>query len=190
MKDETLFPDEQLAFEKFMEDNFRDLIDRRHVKNGDGGYFAWDMVVAWIVWQGRAAIQSGNSAQPVTVPAGYVLVPVEPTPEMMLHKSGCQHHTWNNPDCPMRETRRLVWSHMLAAAPKAPDGWIPVSERMPPCKTGVLVATEMDGPGDWRMKWAAYIPGHPDAINGWLIPGASWTPSHWQPLPDAPKVTP
>jgi hypothetical protein len=66
----------------------------------------------------RAALQSGNSAQPVTVPAGYALVPIEPTPEMMLHKSGCQHHAWNDPDCPMRETRRLVWSHMLAAAPK------------------------------------------------------------------------
>ena len=68
--------------------------------------------------QHHSALQSGNSAQPVTVPAGYVLVPVEPTPEMMLHKSGCQHHAWDDPDCPMRETRRLVWSHMLAAAPK------------------------------------------------------------------------
>lgn len=63
MKDETLLTDEQAAFEKFMEENFRDLIDRSHVKNGDGGYFAWDMVVAWIVWQGRAALQSGNSGQ-------------------------------------------------------------------------------------------------------------------------------
>jgi hypothetical protein len=43
-------------------------------------------------WNARAALQSGNSAQPVTVPAGYALVPIEPTPEMMLHKSGCQHH--------------------------------------------------------------------------------------------------
>ncbi|MFC6121753.1 Lar family restriction alleviation protein [Citrobacter bitternis] len=66
----------------------------------------------------RRALQSGNSAQPVTVPAGYVLVPVEPTSEMMMHKSGCQHHAWDDPDCPMRETRRLVWSHMLAAAKK------------------------------------------------------------------------
>ena len=78
----------------------------------------------------------------------------------------------------------------MAAAPKAPDGWIPVSERMPPCETGVLVATEMDGPGDWRMKWATYVPEHPDAINGWFIPGASWTPTHWQPLPEPPKVKP
>lgn len=67
------------------------------------------------------------------------------------------------------------------------SGWIPVSERMPEHKTGVIVAFEMDGPGDWRMKWASYIPEHPDSINGWLIPGASWTPTHWQPLPEPPK---
>lgn len=108
MKDETLLQAEQLAFEKFMEDNFRDLIDRRHVKNGDGGYFAWDMAVAWIVWQGRAALQSGNSGRPVTVPAGYVLVPVEPTPEM-LTASYVFAHVDNTADS---------WKAMLSAAPK------------------------------------------------------------------------
>ncbi|MDI7687770.1 DUF551 domain-containing protein [Cronobacter malonaticus] len=69
---------------------------------------------------------------------------------------------------------------------KAVSGWIPCSERMPPEKTGVLVATEFDGPGDWRMKWGTRVPGHPDAKNGWFIPGASWVPSHWQPLPEPP----
>lgn len=48
--------DERAAFETFMEERFKDLIDRRLVKNGDGEYFAWDMQVAWIVWQGRAAM--------------------------------------------------------------------------------------------------------------------------------------
>lgn len=76
---------------------------------------------------------------------------------------------------------------MVGNSPATPDGWIPVSERMPEHKTGVIVAFEMDGPGDWRMKWASYIPEHPDSINGWLIPGASWTPTHWQPLPEPPK---
>ncbi|QWR81239.1 DUF551 domain-containing protein [Cronobacter sakazakii] len=71
-------------------------------------------------------------------------------------------------------------------AGKAVGGWIPCSERMPPEKTGVLVATEFDGPGDWRMKWGTRVPGHPDSKNGWLIPGASWTPSHWQPIPEPP----
>lgn len=51
--------------------------------------------------------------------------------------------------------------------------WIKCSERMPPKMTGVLVATEFWHKGDWRMKWATYIPGHPDTDDGWLIPGAS-----------------
>ena len=68
-----------------------------------------------------AMLQSfGNSEQlnsPVA-PVGWVMVPAEPTEAMMLHKSGCQHHAWNDPDCAMRQTRRLVWANMLAAAPK------------------------------------------------------------------------
>ncbi|MFG0814158.1 DUF550 domain-containing protein [Raoultella sp. FYR_9] len=69
---------------------------------------------AWLAWQARAEL-AGNS--PV-IPDGYVMVPKEPTEAMMLHKSGCQHHAWDDPDCAMRQTRRLIWSHMLAAAPQ------------------------------------------------------------------------
>ncbi|HGU6432646.1 TPA: ead/Ea22-like family protein [Escherichia coli] len=71
--------------------------------------------------------------------------------------------------------------------PVTPDGWISCSERMPDTKTAVLVAVEFDRKGDWRMKWATYIPGHPDANDGWIIPGASWKPSHWMRLPEPPK---
>lgn len=67
------------------------------------------------------------------------------------------------------------------------DGWISCSERMPDTKTAVLVAVEFDRKGDWRMKWATYIPWHPDANDGWIIPGASWKPSHWMPLPEPPQ---
>lgn len=123
MKDETLLTDEQAAFEKFMEEKFRDSIDRRHVKNGDGGYFAWDMQVAWIVWQGRAAIQSVNSGQ---VPAGYVLVPVEPTLAMT-------EALWDE----INDSRGMnaAYRAMLSAEPVVSDGWIPVSERMPDPKS-------------------------------------------------------
>lgn len=72
-------------------------------------------------------------------------------------------------------------------SPVTPDGWISCSERMPDSKTAVLVAKEFDRKGDWRMKWATYIPGHPDANDGWIIPGASWKPSHWMPLPEPPQ---
>lgn len=72
-------------------------------------------------------------------------------------------------------------------SPVTPDDWISCSERMPDSKTAVLVAREFDRKGDWRMKWATYIPGHPDANDGWIIPGASWIPSHWMPLPEPPQ---
>ena len=70
--------------------------------------------------------------------------------------------------------------------PVTPDSWISCSERMPDTKTAVLVARDFGRKGDWRMKWATYIPGHPDANDGWIIPGASWKPSHWMPLPEPP----
>lgn len=56
-------PDERAAFEAFMSGRFGSTIDRSRVKNGDGEYMAWDMQVAWIVWQRRAAMLN---AGPVT----------------------------------------------------------------------------------------------------------------------------
>ena len=68
------------------------------------------------------------------------------------------------------------------------DRWIPVSERMPPSRHEVLVGRWWGEKPRWCCKWATYIPGHPDSqSSGWLIPGASWTPTHWMPLPAAPQ---
>ncbi|EEW2150549.1 DUF551 domain-containing protein [Escherichia coli] len=86
---------------------------------------------------------------------------------------------------PVSQTYKL--NEPSGNSPVIPDGWISCSERMPNTKTAVLVAVEFDRKGDWRMKWATYIPGHPDANDGWIIPGASWKPSHWMPLPEPPQ---
>ena len=65
-------------------------------------------------------------------------------------------------------------------------GWISCSERMPPSKTGVLVGCQYGY--EWATKWATLIHGHPDASKeGWLIPGASWLPTHWHELPAPPE---
>ncbi|ELV0895909.1 DUF551 domain-containing protein, partial [Escherichia coli] len=82
------------------------------------------------------------------------------------------------------QARAELGRSLAVNSPVIPDSWISCSERMPDTKTAVLVAKEFDRKGDWRMKWATYIPGHPDANDGWVIPGASWIPSHWMPLPE------
>ncbi|EIY4337952.1 DUF551 domain-containing protein [Escherichia coli] len=95
--------------------------------------------------------------------------------------------TLENCDDDRIEAVKAVLRRLAGNSPVTPDGWISCSERMPNTKTAVLVAVEFDRKGDWRMKWATYIPGHPDANDGWVIPGASWIPSHWMPLPEPPQ---
>lgn len=85
------------------------------------------------------------------VPDGYVLVPVEPTAEMMMHESSCQHHAADDMSCPVRRTRRNIWARMLAAAPAHPAerqeqgevqrlrDWIACVERLPADKRDVMV---------------------------------------------------
>ena len=65
--------------------------------------------------------------------------------------------------------------------PVIPDRWIPVSERIPEGSEEVLCAKEFDGPGDWRKKVGYWLAGK------WTVYGASWTPTHWMPLPAAPQ---
>lgn len=83
-----------------------------------------------------------------------------------------------------------AWKASRVALPvlEQQGGWISCSERMPPSKTGVLVGCWYGY--EWATKWATLIHVHPDASNeGWLMPGASWVPTHWHELPAPPQPT-
>ncbi|MCB4713083.1 DUF551 domain-containing protein [Klebsiella quasipneumoniae] len=136
--------------------------------------------------------QAGSS---LVIPDGYVMVPKEPTDEMIAAAMNCEDVLLNSDDSFCVQFGN-IYEAMLAAVPQSPGSepatvpgkWIPVSEKMPPSRHEVLVGCWWGEKPRWCCKWATYIPGHPDAqSSGWLIPGASWTPTHWMPLPAAPQ---
>lgn len=106
----TAEPEEREAFETFMADRFGDTIDRRRAKNGDQGYMAWDMIVAWTVWQCRAAMLQGAEGNSPAIPDGYALMPVEPTMAMLDEFDSIIDHG--------AEDSKDGWSRLLAAAPQ------------------------------------------------------------------------
>lgn len=105
----TAEPEEREAFETFMADRFGDTIDRRRAKNGGQGYMAWDMIVAWTVWQRRAAMLQGAAGNFPAIPDGYALVPVELTGAMTNALTEAILDDLHNVD---------VWRSVLAAAPQ------------------------------------------------------------------------
>lgn len=135
-----------------------------------------------------------NSMDPGNVPLYIGLPRIEPasqTAKLSFQEWLSEQKEKIDVDCGCVSIETLThWmksAYEAGNSPVTPDGWISCSERMPDTKTAVLVAREFDRKGDWRMKWATYIPGHPDANDGWIIPGASWIPSHWMPLPEPPQ---
>lgn len=162
-----------------------------HFRDWNEGFpverFKADYVISWM-------LANYPPAQPApVVPDGYVMVPKEMTDEIgeaiAMQANCCGGIALD------------IYDAMIAAAPhdtpalnslqsvdSVTGGWIPVSERMPPSRHEVLVGRWWGEKPRWCCKWATYIPGHPDAqSSGWLIPGASWTPTHWMPLPAGPK---
>lgn len=115
MKDETLLSDEVIeSLEMLTSRNYF----REWIKNPTG-YVAGSIAVRDLVNvvlfadACRAALQSGNSAQPVTVPAGYVLVPVEPTITILDEIDAIFDFG--------AEDSKDAWHRLLAAAPAMPD---------------------------------------------------------------------
>lgn len=58
--------------------------------------------------------------------------------------------------------------------------WQPINTA--PQETALLLAAEFLFPGDWRIKLGSFCDGE------WQVFGASWTPTHWMPLPAAPDA--
>lgn len=116
---------QRLATPGFIAWIIRELQERRKADSEPVAYtdeeelnFVNDMACMWTKGMGINEVPLYRHAQQPVVPDSYVMVPIEPTEAMMLHNSGCQHHAWDDPDCAMRQTRRLIWAHMLAAAPQ------------------------------------------------------------------------
>ena len=123
------------------------------------------------------------------IPDGWVMVPVEPTAEMI--SSGIAAHYERSQiqihDRPAPGPMECAYVAMLAAAPThacTNDGWVACSERMPSTGEPVL-AYRPDAPesNDPLIKMATYA--------GKSVHGHGFDcyckPTHWMPLPAAPQ---
>lgn len=115
-------------------------------------------------------------------PPGYVMVPKEPTDEMIAAAMNCEDVLFNSDESFCVQFGN-IYEAMLAAAPQSPGiepatvpgKWIPVSERMPER-------------GDWLVTDGCDF--DVQLFNGeQFIPGFVWEDkiTHWMPLPAAPQ---
>lgn len=119
-----------------------------------------------------AMLQAGNST---VIPDGYVMVPKEPTEEMLAAAK-----EWTG----LTSTAEVVYIKMLAAAPQSPGSepatvpgkWIPVSERMP----------ENDGA---YLCWDnRYVTTYAFIFGAWQANQfIAKNITHWMPLPAGPQ---
>lgn len=73
------------------------------------------------------------------------------------------------------------WKAEPKAAPQPLTEWQPIETA--PRDQFLLLATEFDCPGDWRIKVGEYR----TRTRSWHVFGASWTPTRWMPLPAPPN---
>lgn len=148
-----------------------------------------DVFLAWSAMP-RAALksllQAGNSP---AIQDGYVMVPREPTDEMIAAAMNCEDVLFNSDDSFCVQFWN-IYEAMLAASPQSPGSepatvpskWIPVSERMP--EIGDIVLTAMGGVvnvGETECS-AANCRFFTSVISGRELPA-----THWMPLPAGPQ---
>ena len=139
-----------------------------------------------------AMLQFGNS--PV-IPDGYVMVPKEPTDEMIAAAMNCDDVLFNSDESFCVQFGN-IYEAMLAAGPQSPGGepatvpgkWIPVSERMPESNKFVLVSN-----GVWVGQGLYDDSEHLESDEHWqdehreFINVLYHPVTHWMPLPAAPQ---
>lgn len=78
---------------------------------------------------------------------------------------------------------RPVPAEAQQAEPVRLNEWQPIETA--PGNEILILATEFDGPGDWRIKC-----GYRDDENkrGWKVWGASWKPTRWIKMPEPPTA--
>lgn len=133
----------------------------------------------------RAALQSGNLGQPVTVLDESWRIEAEKQAEI-YGQSFVVFRNGEQPQCADPTKVVISFTDKGLGHNAAPDGWIPVSERMPDFFYSVLVADEYE---DMTIATPVDL-STGDRCAFRMSNGDVFLATHWQPLPDAPKVTP
>lgn len=117
------------------------------------------------------------------------LVPKEPTDEMKQAASAFWYEKDEPAFATMKKAFGEMYEEMLAAAPKQTDGWTPI-ETAPRDGTYFMATSQPSQEMHvFTCCWSAY---HPNAKGKecWRnsrICGDKLNPTHWMPLPPAPK---
>ncbi|HGS7371014.1 TPA: DUF551 domain-containing protein [Klebsiella pneumoniae] len=131
--------------------------------------------------QDNHSVDDTEKVNSPVIPDGYVMVPKEPTAEMILSAMR------DNETGEVAE----IYELMLAAAPQSlgsepatvPGKWIPVSERIPDNTEPVLCIEKRADFGTYGQPFVCWHDG-----DGW-VGKANYRPivTHWMPLPAAPQ---
>ncbi|HCL7349123.1 TPA: DUF551 domain-containing protein [Escherichia coli] len=131
---------------------------------------------------------AGNS--PV-IPDGYLMVPKEPTDEMIAAAMNCEDVLFNSDDSFCVQFGN-IYEAMLAAAPQSPGSepatvpgkWIPVSERLPEDSGRYwCYVEEQNDLGKSHYQWNCSWNGD----RWWVESEGGGIVTHWMPLPAAPQ---
>ncbi|HBR6875106.1 DUF551 domain-containing protein [Klebsiella pneumoniae] len=126
-------------------------------------------------------VHPGNSP---AIPDGYVMVPVEPTKEILDEFDSIIDYG--------AEDSVDAWHRLLAAAPQSPGSepatvpgkWIPVSERLPEDSGRYwCYVEEQNDPGKSHYQWNCSWNGD----RWWVESEGGGIVTHWMPLPAAPQ---